>query len=213
MRIRVVSGPRSEPILLADARRWLGLTDANDTDQDAEIAILIQAMREHAERLTGRRFVDQDLELMLDSFPSRVIELPVAPFVALNYVKYLDVDGVLQTLYSAEGSPTIGADLVSIDAYSEPARISPAYAETWPTIRGGDFNSVLVGFTAGYGTGGSPEDLSVVPARLKLWMRARIATLFENREAIIVGNIVNEIPRDQSADALLDSLMLGRRIG
>jgi hypothetical protein len=50
------------------------------------------------------------------------------------------------------------------------------------------------------------------PAELKLWLRVRLATLFEHREAIIVGTIVAELPRSLN-DALLDPLMLGRRIG
>jgi hypothetical protein len=62
------------------------------------------------------------------------------------------------------------------------------------------------------GPAGSPQDLSVIPAELKLWLRVRLATLYENREALIVGTVVNEIPRDFN-DALLDPLVLGRRIG
>lgn len=213
MTIRVVSEPRCEPITLAEARRWLGMTDDNDTDQDAEIQVLIAALRRYAERFTGRRFVDVDLELVLDAWPgTRAIELPVGPLVAVDYVRYIDTDGALQTFYDVAGSPTVGADLLDIDDDSVPGRIQPAYGEQWPSIRGGDFGSVRIGFTAGYGTGGSPEDLSVVPAELKVWLRVRLATLFEHREAVITGTIVSEIPRSHN-DALLDPLMLGRRIG
>lgn len=210
MTIVILSQPRAEPIRLADARRWLGMTDDNDTDQDAEIEVLIAAMRRHAENLTGRAFVDRELELNLDCFP-RVIELPIAPVVAIDYIRYKDADGELQTLY-AEGSPATGEDLVEFDLKRSPARIQPADGRSWPTIGGQYFNPVQIGFTAGYGTGGSPEDLSVIPQELALWMRARIATLFENRENLIVGTIVNELPRS-NYDALLDGLILGRRIG
>jgi uncharacterized phiE125 gp8 family phage protein len=208
--IRVRTEPRVEPITLAEARLWLQMTDDNDTDQDAEVLLLVKAMRRYAEKFTGRRFVDQELELCLDCWPGRAIELPVAPIVSIDYVKYLDQSGDLQTHYDDTGSPTVGADLVQIDTLGR--RIQPAWGETWPYLRGGDFNAVQIGFTAGYGTGGSPEDLSLIPAELKVWIRARIATCFEMRETIIVGNIVNELPR-AAYDALLDPLMLGRRIG
>jgi uncharacterized phiE125 gp8 family phage protein len=208
--VLVLTEPTSEPITLAEARRWLNMTDDDDTEQDPEIELLIRAMRRYAEAYTGRRFCDTELELCLDYFP-RVIEFPVAPLIGVDYVRYIDTNGELQSFYDA-GSPTIGASLVDIDLRSRPGRIQPAYGEQWPTIRGGDFNPVRIGFTAGYGTGGSPEDLSVIPAELKVWMRQRLATLFENREAIIVGVSVNEIPRAMH-DALLDSLVLGRRIG
>lgn len=208
--IRVRSEPRSEPVSLAELRAWLGMTDDNDTEQDGEMLVLLAAFRRYAEKYTGRRFVDTDLELLLDCWPGHVLELPVAPIVAVDYIRYLDVNGALQTLYDVTGSPSVGEDLVQIDL--EGRRIQPAYGTAWPYLRGYDFSSVRVGFTAGYGTGGSPEDLSVIPAELKVWLRLRLATLFENRETIIVGTIVNNVPRDLN-DALLDPLTLGRRIG
>lgn len=207
----VRSEPRAEPVTLAEARRWLGMTDDNDTDQDPEINLLVKAMRRFAERYTGRRFVDQDLELCLDCWPGSEIELPTAPIVEISYVKYLDTNAELQTLYDVTVSPQIGEADVRIDTKTR-RRMQPAYGQAWPVLRGGDYNAVQIGFTAGYGTGGSPEDLSVVPEELKVWIRARIATLFEHREQIIVGNIVSELPRSLY-DAMLDPLMLGRRIG
>lgn len=207
--IRVRSEPRSEPIRLAEARSWLGMTDGNDTAQDAEIWAILIALRRYAEKYTGRRFCDVDLELLLDCWPGYVIELPVAPIVAVDYIKYLDTNGDLQTLYDVSGSPQVGVNDVRIDLYN--GRIQPAYAKAWPSLRGGDFNAVQIGFAAGYGTGGSPENLTVIPGELKLWLRIRMATLFEHREAIIAGAQVAEIPRSHN-DALLDPLMLGRRI-
>lgn len=202
--------PRSEPVTLAEARSWLGMTDDNDTDPNADIWTILVALRRHAEKMTGRRFCDVELELLLDCWPGYVIELPVAPIVSVDYVRYLDTSGELQTLYDITGSPQIGEADVRISLKTR--RIQPAYGAAWPSLRGGDFDAVRIGFTAGYGTGGSPEDLSVIPAELKQWLKIRLATMYEHREAIIVGNIVTEIPRDHN-DALLDSLMLGRRIG
>jgi uncharacterized phiE125 gp8 family phage protein len=211
MRLRVLTEPTSEPVTLAEARLWLGMTDDNDTEQDPEISLCLAAMRRYAEKKTGRRFCDVELELQLDCFP-RVIELPVAPLVSLDYLRYINLSGELTTLYDASGSPTVGAaGVLDLDSVSEPARIQPFYGTSWPSIRA-DFNPVRVGFTAGYGTGGSPENLAAVPAELKLWLRARLATVFENREQIVVGTSVAELPRS-IYDALLDPLMLGRRIG
>lgn len=208
--IHVIAEPRSEPVRLAEARSWLGMTDDNDTEQDAEIQLILKALRRYAEKFTGRRFCDVELELDLDCWPGYVIELPVAPVVSLDYVRYIDTNGDEQTLYDITGSPQVGEADLRIDLRGR--RIQPAYGDSWPLIRGGEFNAVQIGFTAGYGTGGSPEDLSVIPEELKLWLRIRMATLFEHREALIVGGQVAEIPRNHN-DALLDPLMLGRRIG
>jgi uncharacterized phiE125 gp8 family phage protein len=148
----VVTPPRSEPVTLSELRRWLAMTDDNDTAQDPEIWAIAKAMRAYAEKYTGRRFVDTALELNLDYWESRVIQLPVAPVVSIDYVKYIDSSGTLQTLYDDTTSPTVGASAIAIDLKSQPARISPPWAGFWPTIRGGDFNAVQIGFTAGYGT-------------------------------------------------------------
>lgn len=201
--IHVLEEPTLEPVTLAEGRRWLNMTDDDDTDQDPEILLVLKAMRRYAEKYTGRRFCDTELELLLDCWPGRRFEIPVAPLLAVNYVKYLDTGGTLQTL---------DASKYEVDIKSVPGRIQPAYMETWPSLRGGDLNAVQIGFAAGYGTGGSPDDLSVIPEELKVWLRIRLATLFENREAIIVGTIVTDIPRSHN-DALLDPLMLGRRFG
>ena len=211
--IVVISEPRCEPIYLADARRWLGLTDDNDTDQDPEIWAILRALREYAEKRTGRRFVDQELELNLDCWPDWIVELPVAPIVSIDYVRYLDTNGELQTFYDGTVSPTIGADQVWLDIKSQPGRLQPAYGGRWPILRGGDFNAVQIGFTAGYGTGGSPEDLSVIPKQLQLWLRYRLAGHFEQREPIVIGDRgqVNQVP-ESNLDALLSGLTLGRRV-
>jgi uncharacterized phiE125 gp8 family phage protein len=210
--IYVRSEPRSEPIRLAEARSWLGMTDANDVGPDADIWGILRALRRYAEKFTGRCFVDRDLELNLDRWPGNCIELPVAPIVDVDYIKYLDTTGALCTLYDVTQSPQVGEDQVQIDLKSQPARIQPAWGKYWPTLRGYDFNAVQIGFTAGYGTGGSPEDLTPIPEELRLWLRIRLATLYEHREAIVVGGILAEVPRSHN-DALLDPLMLGRRIG
>lgn len=213
MRIVVLSAPLAEPVTLAEARSWLNMTDDNDTDQDAEILLLVAAMRKYAENYTGRAFVDRELELVLDCWPAcRVIELPIAPLLAVNYIRYKDTDGVLQSLYDVEGSPTIGAaGVVEISTKSAPGRLQPAYGTQWPIIRAGDFDPIQIGFAAGYATGGSPADLSVIPPELKLWTKQRLATLYENRETIIIGTIVTPLPR-ALADAILDPLVLARRV-
>jgi hypothetical protein len=175
----------------------------------SEIWSSSQGDARYAEKYTGRRFVDVALELNLDCWPGRVIELPVAPIVSIDYVKYIDVAGTLQTLYDDTSSPTVGADRsrsISSPAGAHPAALGAsgrtcAAATSTPSDR----------LYRGLRDRRLAEDLSVIPAELKLWLRVRLATLYENREALIVGTVVNEIPRDFN-DALLDPLMLkGKR--
>jgi uncharacterized phiE125 gp8 family phage protein len=194
----VITPPTAEPVSLAEARQWLRI-EADDTANTTMLALLIEAMREYAEELTGRAFVQRTLELRMDSLPTE-IELPYPKLMSVEFVKYTDDDEALQTL---------AADQYQVDTSREPGLIVPAWsAATWPTAIPIP-NSVRIRFVAGDYDGGSPT--VPVPAKLRLWMMQRIGTLFEHREALIVGATVQPLPRDH-VDGLLDSLVLAQRI-
>lgn len=154
-------------------------TGADDTYIDA----LIAAATTYAERFTRRTLVSQTLELRLDSWP-HVIELP-PPVTSVASVKYVDLDGVEQTL---------SASLYDVDTYSSPARVVPAYGETWPTARATN-NAIVVQFVAGYASG------SAVPAEIRQAVLLMVAHWYENREPAVTGSVVNKIP--WSAETLL----------
>lgn len=196
MTTRALASPSVEPISRTEAKTHLRETG---TEQDDLIDALIQAAREYAENLTGRAFVQRAFELTLPGFPEDgVIEIPKPPLRSISYVKYIDEGGTLQTLSST---------LYQADTYREPGLVKPVYLESWPATRS-DFNAVQVGFVAGYPTTGSPEDyVAAIPAVLKHWMKLKIAQLYEHREAVVTGTIVQEVPRSH-VDGLLDSLMV-----
>lgn len=195
MTTRVVTPPQYEPVTLAEAKEWCRYEGGND--QDLTFVRLIRAMRSYAENLTGRSFVPRTLELRLDCFPGHVINLPYPPLLSVNHVSYLDTNGELQTL---AGSPS----QFQVDVHSEPGRIWPLYGESWPDIRY-DLNAVRIEYIAGYAGRG------LIPDELKIWMEARISTLFEQREQLITGTIVNDLPRAH-ADGILDVLVTADRI-
>lgn len=193
---RVITAPQYEPVTLAEARAWCRVDD-DITDQDSVIMLLIGAMREYAENLTGRAFAPRTLETRFDSFPdSGILELPFAPLLSVESVSYIDSGGSLVEL---AGSPT-GFET---DTHSEPGNLFPLFGSSWPSTAEQP-GAVRVRYTAGY------SSFSAIPRSLKLWMQARIATLYENREQIIVGSIVADLPRAY-VDGILDGLMV--RIG
>jgi len=201
MPLIVVTPPAVEPVSLAEARLWCRVDDG-DTAQDSVISMLIKAMREYAENLTGRAFVQRTLQLNLDCLPG-CIALPMPPLVSVASVIYTDLDGALQTLAAAD---------YQVDDVAEPGKIVPAWdAAAWPAVRAVP-NAVRVLYVAGYDEGsGSPTDYTAnMPAALKLWMSARISTMFENREQLVNANQV-AIPR-HFADGYLDELIIGARL-
>lgn len=206
MTIQVITAPAYYPITLAEARAWARI-DADDTENNSVLTRLIRAMTGYAENLTGRSFVQRTLRLTLGGWPECFeIELPNPPLIGVDSIKYLDTDNTELTL---------AADQYEVHADREPALVLPSYeADPWPVTRGVR-NAVRVEYRAGYAPVGSPSDEAAhqagQPDALKLWMQARIATLYENREQIVVGNLVTPLPH-AFADGLLDELVIGSRL-
>jgi uncharacterized phiE125 gp8 family phage protein len=219
MNLRELTSPPAEPLTLAEAQAQVSIGSEITATQAAYLTALIQVAREYAEHYTGRRFVKRTFEMSMDgwndkgdtqylkalagayTYGGQSICIPYAPLVSVDYIKYVDMAGQQQTL-----DPSV----YQVDTAAEPGKVKPAYLQIWPVVRATDFNSIRIGFTAGYPevAGASPSDYAGnLPAVLKQWMKIRIGGWFENREPIIVGNLVTSIPRD-FCDALLDPLKL-----
>lgn len=202
MTVRVVTGPVYEPVSLAEAKAWCRI---DDTASDSVLTLLIGAMRRYAENLTSRAYVQRSLQLILPHWSCEAIELPYPPLVSVTSIQYIDTGGATQTL---------AADQYVVHDYREPALIVPAWSVAWPSTRD-VMNAVQVNYAAGYAPVGSPTDeaayQAAIPQNLKVWMQARLATLFEHREQIVTGTIVSELPR-HFADGLLDDLIVGSRL-
>lgn len=211
MSVRQLTEPPYEPITRAQAKLWCRI-DSDITDQDAVIDLLIKSMREYAENLTGRVFVQRTFQLVLPSYQilridghSRTgIEIPYPPLVSVESITYVDTDGTVTVL------PTADYD---VHTWREPGIVVEEWSSTWPSFRG-EPDAIRVNFTAGYSVGSPPDEAAYqenIPDALKVWMQARISTLYENREQFEIGHIVQDIPRD-FADGMLDSLVIGSRM-
>lgn len=202
MPVRVVTAPVFEPVSLVDFQAWARIDD--DDAQGTFSALLVQAVREYAENLTGRAFIPRALQLILPDWNGGCIELPQPPLLEVTSIVYKDVDGVQQTL---------AADQYVVHSDREPGLIVPAWAVAWPVLRG-VMDSVKVNYRAGYAAVGSPDNEAAyqagLPAKLKLWIHARAATLNENREQVMAASQA-KLPYDL-ADGLLDSLRIGGRL-
>lgn len=185
MTLKLITGPSSEPISLADAK--LHLRVDGDTE-DTLITMLISSAREAAEHELGRALITQTWELVLDAFPAAEIEIRAAGVLSIVSIKYLDAAGAEQTLDS-------GA--YALDAETAPAYVLPAAGEEWPGTAD-SANAVRVRFTAGFGASGSS-----VPANIRHWMLLHIGTGYRNREHQAQGVSVAELV-GRYHDGLLD---------
>lgn len=165
MSLRLITAPSVEPVSLVEAKAHLRVTGS---DEDALITALIVAAREAVEHELGRALVTQTWEKTLDMFPE-AIELTNSPVQSIASVKYLDWDGIEQTLSSSSYILDNASD-------SRPAWLTPAYGYDWPgTFR--TINAVKVRYFAGWPT------VLAVPQAIKQWMLLNIGHWFENREA------------------------------
>lgn len=180
MSIQRITAPAAEPVSLAEAKAHLRVEVSTD---DALIGALITAAREAVEHELERSLITQIWEQVLDAFPVAFV-LPRGPVDSIVSVKYLDLDGVEQTL---DPSGYV------MDNTSDPAYLVPAYNAAWPETRA-TINAVRVRYTTGYGAAGSD-----VPAAIRQWMLLQIGAMYDNRAA--AGVQVFALPY---ADRLLD---------
>jgi uncharacterized phiE125 gp8 family phage protein len=136
--------------------------------------------------ILGRALMPQTWELQLDRFPSpEEILLPLSPVISIDSIKYTDVDGVEQTFSASKYS-------LSLETNWRP-RVILGYDQAWPGTRSVQ-EAVRVRFQAGYASGNSPEDTTGLPSTLKQALLLLIGHMFENREAVVTGLTVAELP-------------------
>jgi uncharacterized phiE125 gp8 family phage protein len=209
MNLRVLDQPLSEPVSVDDAKNFLRVT----TDQDDTlIGVLISAAREAVETFTGRSIATKTYRQGLDAFPyfidsvvsqqayppnyyslprysttmwnySQMIKLFAPPLIGVLAIRYIDPDGVQQTLDSTK---------YIVDGDSEPARLFPGPAgASWPSVLFVP-NAVQIDFISGYDSApsviGPDVPKGIITAILML-----VANWYENREAATPGSF-GEIP-------------------
>jgi uncharacterized phiE125 gp8 family phage protein len=165
---------------------------------DPMIGRFITTARQMAEQHLKRYLITQTVDAYFDDFVSnRTIYLP--PLASVTSIKYIDTDGVEQTL---------SASNYLVDAISRPAQIEEAYGMSWPSVRS-QRNAVVVRFVAGYG-----DAATDVPACIKDWMLFHINTMWETRTQFTISTgraALTQIPNDY-IDAMLDPERVTGRI-
>ena len=190
----LVTAPSINPV--TDAEVWnhlrLNLSGSPEQPSAREKATadqVIAAVTSHLDGrdgILGRALMPQTWELQLDRFPSpEEILLPLSPVISITSIKYTDVDGVEQTFSASKYS-------LSLETNWRP-RVILGYDQSWPGTRSVQ-EAVRVRFQAGYASGNSPEDTTGMPSTLKQALLLLIGHFFENREAVVTGLTVAELP-------------------
>lgn len=182
-----------EPVTLGEAKLQLKLPVDVAHPEDSLIEdILIPAARARGEGATNRAFRQATWSLILDASESVSsdgwIEIPKPPLVEVLSVTYVDTNGITQTFATSQY-------LVQAPAgpKAKRGRLSLAYGAAWPSTRD-QVGAVTIQFVAGYSLLPLPTYGPSFPAILKMAMLLDIATLYAQRENVVTGTIVGQIP-------------------
>lgn len=158
----LITPAEAEPVGVDETMTFLNIGNEDDA---YKVDGLIAAARQAVEDITGRALVTQTWEDRLCIFPCSVGQIQILRPVlqTIVSVKYLDSDGVLQTLvntaYGVDTAPLFG-------------RIYPAYGTAWPTVRSQP-GAVQIRYQAGYG---EPED---VPEPIRLAIKLMVGHWYD----------------------------------
>lgn len=165
----------SEPVTLDEAKAHLRVIGS---DEDDLISALIVAAREMAEGRLNRTITQRTRTEVFTSWRDDLV-LPKPPIVSVDSVAYTDDVGEVQTLDQ--------------DQYFAAVYLEPAVVELVPGFQGPALHfrhhPIAVTYTAGYPEGD-------VPRAICQWMLLAIGTLYQNRESMVTGVTVAELPEN-----------------
>jgi uncharacterized phiE125 gp8 family phage protein len=187
MSLKLITPPTALAVDLDQAK--LELRVQSGSIEDPLVTRLIEAATDRAEHLTGRAIMQQDWELVLDAFPAE-IRLAKPTVSSILWIKYLDADGVEQTLSNS---------LYALDADLLPGWVLPAAGTSWPATQA-VANAVRVRFRCGYG-----NTAAAVPKGLVDWLMVQVATRYDNRDLVALGKA--DASWDSYGARLLDPFM------
>ena len=184
MSLQLVTPPAGEPVSLAEAKLHLRVDGGED---DLLIGSLITAARQAAETITHRQFITARWKLVMDAFAGQAVLIHKSPLISVVAVEYLDMAGLVQTMPPSH---------YTVDAASEPARLTPIFGQTWPPTLP-QIGAVSVTFDADYGPA------SAVPEGIKSWIKLRVGSLYAHREemSVLTRGRIDPLP---FVDGLLD---------
>lgn len=189
MSYQLISAPAVEPITLDEAKNFLQIDPDIDTDDALIQTILIPAARQAVETRTGRALITQQWRRTLDGFPcGGCIELEHAPLVSVQSVRYVDLNGTLQT---------VDPSIYVVDTAELPGRVAPVFGQIWPVGRY-QIASIQVNYACGYG-----DTAATIPPGIKHWMLMRIKSIWDFR-AESVEVLRGRLEQPAFVDALLD---------
>jgi uncharacterized phiE125 gp8 family phage protein len=132
-----VTPPVNDPVTIAEAKRQLNIA-ASDDAHDDRLADLIQDATETWEHDTHQKLITQTIEHVQERWEP-MVRLTWRPLQSIEFVKYRDANGTLQTVSAADYLLDLGHGLIRFNR----TYTVPNYFSEW--------NAWQVQYVAGYG--------------------------------------------------------------
>lgn len=140
MQLTLATAPATDPVTIAEARRWLNFT-AGITEEDAILEDLIRESYDFLERWTNRKMLGQTWTLTLDASEiCSEIRLPLVPLRSVSSIVTTDDDGT---------ATTVGVTNYRVRAGENPRVVLTEDGE-WPDDYR-DHDSMAITCVCGYG--------------------------------------------------------------
>ena len=165
----------SEPLSLNEVKSQIRVTTTADDDSFRQF---IAAARHRVERFLGKTLITTTYELKLDAFETEIC-LPRPPIQSITEIKYIDTDGMEQTLNAADYQ------------FDRGGRLMASVGNSWPSSRE-QYDAVTITYVAGDLHAGYVEE-DIKQAILLIIGASDVA-----RENTVVGAgvVVTKIPDD-----------------
>lgn len=174
-------------VTLLEAKAHLRILD---NSEDTYIESLVDVAIAQAEEITSRNLLETTNEFYLTKYEG-TFELPKSPLIAVEKIEYI-VSG--ETTYTL-----MPVAFYDVDDSCEPAKVRFLQSVSLADV----FKAIKVTYTAGYSA------VDVIPKPIKQWILIRVATMYENREEIVMGISVKTIENDYN-DYLISKYRVGR---
>lgn len=195
----VGTGPLALPLSVKDAKKQCEIPQEN-TYHDNHIEELIEEATHVLEQDTGRKFVEQTIDVIYEGFPSgsvtcnwRTIQLPFPPLQSVSWVKYNDANGVEQTLDEST---------YVVRNKRFPGEILLKENQSWPTTDNNG-ESVTIQIVVGYGKA------STMPKEVKRAVARLVYITFMDRGISDFGRGFTVDPEDALYKSLVERLKIG----
>ena len=140
MQLTLTTAPTTDPVALAEVRKWLNFTDGIVED-DGVLETLIDWAYTHLENQTNRKYLGQTWTYTIDSAAiSNVIRLPLVPLASVTSITTTDDD---------DADSVVTATNYQVRAGENP-RIVLAPDGEWPTDER-EYDSMAIVCVCGYG--------------------------------------------------------------